>query len=138
MGQKRPFPVVKSCFWREPKMALSHSQRSFSTPVVNPLTPARVKFAWSHRAQKCAFLAFYAKFWNVPHKKFFWKIFIWCKNQFYFGWCYSRISQVYKSAVIWQLFKFNSLFFSKKSFFAHRFWFPGWSWFSYLNNCITI
>ena len=103
------------------------------------MTPAQVKFAWFHRAQKCAFLAFYAKFESVPLKNFFRKISYLCKNQFSFDQCYSRISQVCKSAVIGQLFKFNFLFFSKKvRFFSHWFRFPGWRRFSYLNNCIKI
>ena len=48
----------------------------------NPLTPAGVKFAWFPRVQKCAFLAFYAKFESVPLKIFFRKISNLCKNQF--------------------------------------------------------
>ena len=38
-----------------------------------------------------------------------------------FDWCYSRISQVCKSAVIGQLFKFNFLFFQKKVMVSHWF-----------------
>ena len=62
-------------------------------------------------------MAFHAKFESVPPKTLFLENIYHWQNQFSFDWCNSRISQVYKSAVIEQLFKFNFLFFSKKLFF---------------------
>ena len=85
--------------------------------VFNPLTPARVKFAWLQSAQKCAFLVFNSKFEPVRLKIFFRKLSDICKNQFSFDWWYSRISQFYKSAVIRQLFKVIFLFFSQNCYF---------------------
>ena len=60
------------------------------------------------------FLAFQAKFQWVPLKIFFRKISYTSKNQFFFSWCYSQISQDYKFAVIVRF----SLFLQKSYFFS--------------------